>query len=114
LRHQTLVIRRLVARMGVLKRLPMVGKDLLEDTPVPRGCCQHRIAPSWGDQRVAVQRLYHTASASSTPHQSVLGHPHPTCLSLHHGDLGDWENAFSYTIEIVTSVGVERELNILR
>jgi hypothetical protein len=47
-RHQASVLGGLIARMGVLKRLPMIGKDLLEDTPVPRECCQHRIAPSGG------------------------------------------------------------------
>ena len=35
LRHQPVVIGGLIARMGVLKRLPMIGKDLLKDTPVP-------------------------------------------------------------------------------
>jgi len=35
LRHQVIVVRRLVARMGALKRLPVLGKDLLKDTPVP-------------------------------------------------------------------------------
>src|SRR6516165_11267537 len=40
LRHQTVVIGGLIARMGVLKRLPVIGKDLLKDTPVPGGCCK--------------------------------------------------------------------------
>ena len=52
--HQAIVVRRLVARMGLLKRLPVVSKDLLEDIPVPRGGCHHRIAPSGGDQIVAM------------------------------------------------------------
>jgi len=44
--HQAIVIPGLVARMGTLKRLPVVGKDLLEDVPVPRGRCKHTGAPS--------------------------------------------------------------------
>jgi len=44
--HQAIVIPGLVARMGTLKRLPVVGKDLLEDVPVPRGRCKHTRAPS--------------------------------------------------------------------
>ena len=48
LRHQVIVVGRLIARMGMLKRLPVIGKDLLEDTPVPRGCCQHPRPPSEG------------------------------------------------------------------
>src|SRR5215475_2287728 len=73
--HQVVVVGRLVARMGALKRLPMVSKDLLENIPVPRGGCYHRIAPSWGDQLVAVPRLYHASAASSTPHRPVYAHP---------------------------------------
>ena len=33
--HQAIIIGCLVARMGVLKGVPVLGKDLLEDTPVP-------------------------------------------------------------------------------
>jgi hypothetical protein len=40
--------------MGVLKRGPVIGKNLLEDTPVPRDVCHHRVAPSEGDQVVWV------------------------------------------------------------
>ena len=34
LRHQVIVVGRLVARMGALKRLPVLGEDLLKDVPV--------------------------------------------------------------------------------
>src|SRR5207249_12335152 len=67
LRHQALAVGRLVARIGVGKRVPMIGKDLLEDTPVPRALYQQRLAPSWGHQLVAVKRSYPTSAASSTP-----------------------------------------------
>jgi hypothetical protein len=73
--HQAIVIRRLITRIGVLKRLPVLSKDLLEDTPVPRRCCNHRVAPSWGDTLVTVRRLYHGLAASSTPHRPVYDHP---------------------------------------
>ena len=59
----------------MLKRLPVLGKDLLENTPVPRRGCTHQLAPSWGDTLVTVQRLYHAFPASSTLHQPVPGHP---------------------------------------
>src|SRR2546421_12085072 len=49
LRHQTVVIGGLIARMGVLQRLPVLGKDLLKDTPVPGGCCKHPRPPSEGE-----------------------------------------------------------------
>jgi hypothetical protein len=58
-------------RMGALKLVPVIGKDPLEDTPVPRGLSQLRVAPSWGDDRFAVKRFSHASSASSTPHRPV-------------------------------------------
>jgi hypothetical protein len=48
LRDQVIVVGRLIARMGTLKRVPVIGKDLFEDTPVPRGCCQHPRPPREG------------------------------------------------------------------
>src|SRR5438270_3717974 len=73
--HEAIVVGGLIPRMGALKRIPALGKDLLEDTPVPRGLWHHRGAPSWGDELLTVQRLYHASSASSTPHRPVLGQP---------------------------------------
>src|SRR5262249_54354028 len=84
--------------MGLLKWLPVVSKDLLEDIPVPRGGCHHRIAPSGGDQIVAMERLYHASAASSTPHPASLRYPHPTRLSLLNESFRDRKNAFSYTM----------------
>src|SRR6266478_5390906 len=69
LRHQTVVIGGLIARMGVLKRLPVIGKDLLKDTPVPGGCCKHPRPPSEGewacDGAVVVPRLLRAVHSSS-------------------------------------------------
>src|SRR5262245_54964740 len=75
--HQAIIVGGLVARMGVLKRAPVIGKDLLEDIPVPRGLGHHGVAPSEGDTIVAVKRLYHGSPASSTPHRPLLRHSHP-------------------------------------
>src|SRR6266446_9450532 len=97
LRHQTSVVRRLIPRMGVLKRLPVIGKDLLEDTPVSRGFGHHRVAPSWGDMIGTVKRLCHGLAASSTPHRPVHGYPHPPRSSLINGSFRDRENEKSYT-----------------
>src|SRR5207302_9460743 len=93
--------RGLISRRRLLKRLPVIGKDLLEDIPVPRGCCNHQGAPSWGVHMFAVKRLYHGSPASSTPHQLLSGHPHPPLSSLSDGDFRERENAFSYTLKIV-------------
>src|SRR5207249_7698614 len=70
LRHQTVVIGGLIARMGVLKRLPVLGKDLLKDPPGPGGCCKHPRPPSeegWDcDGAVVVPRLLRAVHSSST------------------------------------------------
>ena len=49
---------------------------------------------------VTMKRLYHASPTASTPHQSSLGYPHPTYLFWSHRDLWDWENAFSYTMDL--------------
>ena len=78
--HEAFVVGRPVTRMGVGKRVPVIGKDLLEDVPVQRGCCKHQGAPSWGGKIVVVQRLYHTSPAQSTPSAVFTGHPYsPHC-----------------------------------
>ena len=57
--YQAIIVGSLVARMGLLALLPVLGKDLLEDVPVPRGFCHHQGAPSWGIGMFAVQRFSH-------------------------------------------------------
>src|SRR5713101_6677837 len=70
--HQIIIVGCLIARMGVGESVPVVGKDLLEDVPVPRGSCHHRVAPSGGDRIGTVQRLYHTSPAQSTPSSAFI------------------------------------------
>src|SRR5215471_2928500 len=84
LRHQTVVIGGLIPRMGVLKHLPVIGKDLLKDTPVPCGCCQHPSPPS--ERVVTVPWLYHVSSALSTSTQCLRGllHSRGNCLCINH------------------------------
>ena len=67
LRDQASVVGRLIARIGALKRLPVIGKNLFEDTPVPHGCCQHPRPPSEGLGIVAAPWLYHVFSALTIP-----------------------------------------------
>src|SRR4029434_1954696 len=98
--HQVIVVGCLITRMGALEWGPVIGKDPLEDTPVSRELCHHRVAPSWGDDLFAVKWLYHGFPASSTPHRPVPGYPPPASFILEYGDFRDWENAFSYTIKI--------------
>src|SRR5215813_2474776 len=98
--HQALVVGRLVARMGVGKRVPVIGKDLMKDTPVPRGSYQHRLAPSWGHQLVAVKRLYHASAASSTPARPGPGNLSPASFILELWGLLDRKNEKSYAMDI--------------
>ena len=57
--HETVIVCRLITGTKAFELIPVIGKDLLEDTPVPGSLCQHRVAPSWGGQIVWVKRLYH-------------------------------------------------------
>src|SRR5262245_22858302 len=85
--HQVIVVRRLVARISALKRLPVIGKDSLKDTPGPCGCCQHLRPPSEGLRIVTVPWLYHGSSSLSTPPQCVQGipfHRRGNCLQIKH------------------------------
>jgi hypothetical protein len=98
--HQAIIVGRLGAWMGVGDPVPVLGKDLFENVPVPRGCCKHEGAPRGGEKMVTVKRFSHALPASSTPHRPVYGHPHPPLSSLINGGFRDRENAFSYTIKI--------------
>src|SRR5687767_6281738 len=98
--HQRVIVGRLITGTNAFKLVPVISKDLLEDTPVPGGLCHHRVAPSWGHEIGLVKRFYHASAASSTPHRSIAGHPLSTCLPLNHTDFWDRENALSYTIKI--------------
>src|SRR5262249_48410679 len=86
LAHQLMVIGGLIPRMGVLKRLPVIGKDLLKDTPGPCGGCQHPSPPSEEVEMVVGPWLYHVSSALSTPPQRSWGllHRCDNCLQIKH------------------------------
>src|SRR4029453_12317084 len=75
--HQALVVGGLVAGMGVGKRVPVLGKDLLEDIPVSRGGGHHRVPPSGGDDLLVMKRLYHAPAPSSTPPPPARTKPSP-------------------------------------
>src|SRR6266581_1935765 len=70
--HQIMIVGGLITRMGVGESVPVVGKDLLEDVPVPRGCCHHRVAPRGGERIVTMPRLSHTSLAQSTPSSAFI------------------------------------------
>ena len=84
--HQAIIVGRLVAWMGMVERLPVIGTELLEDAPIPRGFGHHRVAPSWGDDLVAVQLLYHASPTASTPHRLSSGHSPPPHFTLCYRD----------------------------
>lgn len=67
--YQAIVIGGLIARMGVLEHVPVIGKVLFEATPAPGELSHHRVAPRWGAQLVVVKRLEPGSPAASTPHR---------------------------------------------
>ena len=69
LRHQTIIVDRLIAQMGVCEPVPVISTHLLADSPVSCGCSKHEGAPRCRGPG-AVQRLYPVSSALSTPHQA--------------------------------------------
>ena len=72
----------MVARIHVLKAIPVLDTDLLEDVPVLRGCCKHEGAPSWGSGMCAVQLLYHVSPPQSTPSSAFTEARPPSSLTL--------------------------------
>jgi hypothetical protein len=86
----------------VLKRLPVIGKDLLEDPPIPRGFGHYRVAPSEGDRMVTVKRLSHGLAAAPPPHRPLHGPPQPPRSSLINESFRDRKNEKSYTIQLLT------------
>src|SRR5215831_3250093 len=46
--YKLIIVSLMVPRMASFEAVPVLGKDLLEDVPVLRGCCNHAGAPSWG------------------------------------------------------------------
>src|SRR5215470_163975 len=65
--HEAIIVAGIIARIDVLKPVPVLDKDLLEDVPVLRGCYNHEGAPSWGSGMLAVPLLYHVSPPQSTP-----------------------------------------------
>ena len=55
--------------MGLLEHLPVISKNLLEDTPRPCAGCQHLRPPSEEVEVVVMLWLYHDSSTLSTPPQ---------------------------------------------
>jgi hypothetical protein len=44
--HKLIIVALMVPRMASFEPVPVLGKDLLQDVPVLRGCCNHEGAPS--------------------------------------------------------------------
>src|SRR6266566_9439959 len=98
---EAIIVGLVVARIDEFEPVPVLGKDLLEDVPVLRGCYNHQSAPSWGSGLYAVPLLYHTSPAQSTPSSASPGHAHPPPSPLSHGDFRGLENANSFYVAAV-------------
>jgi hypothetical protein len=65
--HELGIVGRLVAGMSLPKRVPVLGKDLLEDVPVPYRGGQHLEAPS--------SRKFAVYGALLLPHPRYVVYP---------------------------------------
>ena len=79
---EAIIVALIVARIDAFKPVPVLDKDLLEDVPVLRGCCNHQGAPSWGVGMFAVPLFYHTSPAQSTLSSAFAGARSPTSLTF--------------------------------
>src|SRR5262245_1500194 len=79
--HQALIVAAIVARIGALKAVPVLGKDLFEDAPSRRHGYCHEAASLQSVGLYVIVLFYHTQLTVSTPlaaHTRSLPHPpHP-------------------------------------
>ena len=69
-------------RVDVFEPVPVLSKDLFEDVPVLRRCCNHEGAPSGGIGMLVVQLLYHVSPTQSTPSSTCTEARSPPSLTL--------------------------------
>src|SRR5262249_53161014 len=82
--HEPLIVARVIARVDTLKPIPVIDKNLFEDTPCRQRCCYHQTASLWG-VRLYVVGLSTTFSSPNPPQHRpapgpVLHPPHP-CIT---------------------------------
>src|SRR5687768_59647 len=72
--HEVVIVGGIVTRMALFEDVPVIGKDLLEDVPMPPGFDNHEVAPSKGSRMLRwlrVKRLYHVSALPSTLHRGM-------------------------------------------
>ena len=89
LRYKVCIVGGLIPGMSLLKRLPVIGEDLLEDTPVPCRCDEHLGPPSLKDVRWLRCPGCSTPAALCPPLMETI----TTCTSMR-------KNAISYTMYV--------------
>lgn len=98
--HKPIIVAGMVTRMALFEDVPVIGKDLFEDVPMPPGFDNHEVAPSEGSRMfrwLKVKRLYHVSALPSTLHRGMLSDlAGPGVM----GFSGGLENENSYTIKI--------------
>src|SRR5262249_23312764 len=71
--HETIIVTRIIVRVDVLKPVPVLGKDLLEDAPGRRGFCHHQAAWLRGVGLYVVTLFYHALPTNSTSSSARTG-----------------------------------------
>ena len=56
---KAIIVAAIVPRMGAFKAVPVLGKDLFEDAPGRRSCCNHQAASLQGVGLCMVALFYH-------------------------------------------------------
>src|SRR5207244_2253399 len=82
--HQTIIVARPVTRVGVGEPVPVLSKDLFEDVPRRRRCCDHQAASLSGMRLSVVARFYHILPTTSTPSAASAGDSPSSISPLHH------------------------------
>src|SRR5215510_11931439 len=80
--HEAIIVGCIVARIDVLKPVPVLDKDLLEDVPVLRGCYNHAGAQRWGRVRCSLWLWCPTSPTQSTPSSAFPEARSHTSLTL--------------------------------
>src|SRR5262245_12238889 len=93
--HQAIIVAAIVARIGVFKAVPVLGKDLFEDAPSRRSSYRHEAASLQSVGWSVIVLFYHTQPTISTPLAAHTRYPPSPTSPLYHRDvrpIAKWES----------------------
>jgi hypothetical protein len=80
--HETVIVALIIARVDAFKPVPVLGKDLFEDAPGWRSCCNHQAASLRSVGLWVIVLFYHIPPTTSTPSSAFPRARSPTLLPL--------------------------------